>query len=57
LVIKGEFNMRRLLETKEEKIEFIIRHLQKMKGLDFIDSDEISACNLAIRRLRSSLTK
>ena len=49
--------MRRLLETKEEKIEFIIRHLQKMKGLDFIDSDEISACNLAIRRLRSSLTK
>ena len=49
--------MRRVLETKEDKIQFIINHLQKMKGLDFIDSDEISACNLAIRRLRSTLTK
>jgi hypothetical protein len=49
--------MRELLETKEEKIHFIINHLEKMKGLEFIDKDEISSCNLAIRRLRNSLPK
>lgn len=46
-----------VLKTKEEKIQFIINHLEKMKGLEFIDSDKISACNLTIKRLRSSLTK
>ena len=44
------------MKTKEDKIQFIIRHLEKMKGLDFIDKDEINACNLATRRLRRTLT-
>jgi hypothetical protein len=55
--MKGEILVRKLLATKEEKVQFIINHLLKMKGLEFINSDEINACNLAIRRLRSTLPK
>ena len=47
--------MKRVLETKEAKIEFIIYKLEWLKGLEFIGKDEISACNLAIRRLRNSI--
>lgn len=49
--------MNNILKTKEEKIQFIINHLQKMKGLEFINRDEIDACNLAIRRLKITLSK
>jgi hypothetical protein len=45
------------LKNNEEKIQYIINHLQKMKWLEFINSDEVSACNLVIKRLRKSLSK
>jgi len=57
LMLSEEMFMRDILKTKEEKIQFIIGHLQRMKGLEFIDHDEISACNLAIRRLKRTLPK
>lgn len=49
--------MRRLLKTKIEKYEFIINYLRRMKGLEFIDKDEIDACNLAIRLMCNHLKK
>lgn len=34
--------------TKIERIEFVLNKLEYLKGLDFISTEEIKACNYAI---------
>lgn len=48
------------MTTKLEKLDFIINKLNNLKGLEFIDSDEIAAVNYAnmiLRRTREKLDK
>lgn len=47
--------MRKRIETKQEKLEFIIRELKRLKGLEFIDDDEVSAVNYACLILRNRI--
>lgn len=41
------------LETKSQKIDYIISELKRLDGLEFISKDEISAMNYACRILRN----
>ena len=41
------------LETKSQKINYIISELKRLDGLEFISKDEISAMNYACRILRN----
>lgn len=49
--------MRNILKSKNEKAQFIINKLEWLKGLEFIDNDEIGACNLAIQVLKDFISK
>lgn len=45
------------LETKQQKIEYIMNNLEHLKGLEFIYPDEVKACNYAKRILRDYMKK
>lgn len=47
--------MRKRIETKQEKLEFIIRELKRLKGLEFIYDDEVGAMNYACLILRNRI--
>ena len=44
------------MDTKQEKLEFIVKKLTWLKGLEFIDDDEINAVNYANMILRNKVT-
>ncbi len=45
------------LSTKQEKLQYIINELSFLKGLEFIDQDEIDAANYAINILSRHIKK
>lgn len=47
--------MRKRYETKQEQLAFIIEKLKYLKGLEFIDDDEIIAANYANIILRNKV--
>ena len=47
--------MRKRIETKQDKLNFIMKKLEWLKGLEFIDDDEISAVNYANLILRNRI--
>ena len=52
--------MKRQIESRQEKLDFIINKLNWLKGLEFIDKDEIAAvnyANLILRRMKNKLDK
>lgn len=44
--------MRDKIETKVEKISYILKELEHLKHLEFCFPDEIAACNYAMLLLR-----
>ena len=49
--------MREWIETKEDKLNFIIEKLNYLIGLEFVQTDEIKSCKLAIRILKREIKK
>ena len=45
------------LETKSQKIDYIISELKRLNGLEFLSKDEISAMNYACTILRNHKNK
>lgn len=44
--------MKRRIETKIEKIDYMLKELEHLKRLEFCYTDEIAACNYAMLLLR-----
>ena len=49
--------MKNRLETKSQKIDYIISELKRLNGLEFLSKDEISAMNYACMILRNHKKK
>ena len=48
------------MESRQEKLDFVINKLNKLKGLEFIDGNEIASVNYAnmiLRRTKAKLDK
>lgn len=43
------------METKEEKLNFMINKLDWLIGLEFVDKDEIAASKLVVRLLKNEV--
>lgn len=45
------------LSTKQEKLNFIIKELKRLQGLEFINKEEVDAMNYACLILRNYIKK